>query len=564
LQDALSRIARPSAAQVLLMNGLADSWEQDQNLLQALAWREKAAVAIESVPPPIPGAPVRAEIHIVMGPFASSSGAPDRAYIYGWIAHLNQLLGRPEARAANLEKLRVLAKNDLSTVAALYQEQGRTDDAIRAYQHAIATVTANPQAQVWEIVRPYQGLATLYDAENRYDEAVATMKHAIEAVSAFATPEAKDQVTSMRSNLAILLSQTSDRDAADRVYQQLLAESPAPNAVTNYASHLISTGRAAEAVETLKTYVAAHAELDAWQEADVLHTLSNAARAAGDPKGAEEYQRLAAEKRPLPPPQISIGKDLQAANEAAHLGKAGDAIDLAIRAMDASPGAIDRDQIGWQIPNLAQTLAGTSPDKAEQLYQRLFGLVDSWSSDTVQPQLQVLGTYVHFLRQQKSRSSEVPGAIERDRNAVAAAHGPNTGAMADVFRLSIQQPVPAIPAVRDLLALEQSLSGTTSESYLRAVETAAIAYEQAGDRERVAALRRQSVGIADVALPPDDARRGQTRVNTAFALLKLGQIDEAERLAKEAASIEERLRGRPKAYAGQLQQIREIIERMKK
>jgi tetratricopeptide (TPR) repeat protein len=234
--------------------------------------------------------------------------------------------------------------------------------------------------------------------------------------------------------------------------------------------------------------------------------------------------------------------------------------------MDAAGHAVDRDQAVWQVPSIAATLANTkAPDKAEQLYQRLFGLVESWSADTLQPILNVLQNYPRFLMQQQDRWPEVPGAIERYRSALTTARGEGTGWLEEALRLSIDferahgSQARALSAAQDLLTLEESLNGNTSEPYLRAAETLAEVCESTGDSGRALPLRRQTVAIADLVFPASDARRGYIRIQVALALARQRQFDEAERLANEALAIGETMRPpQANSFAQQLEQIRQM------
>src|SRR5439155_12039384 len=163
--------------------------------------------------------------------------------------------------------------------------------------------------------------------------------------------------------------------------------------------------------------------------------------------------------------------------------------------------------------------------------QRLFSLVENWSADNLQPLLMVSQNYTRFLIAQRARWAEVPEAIERYRTLLIAAHGPESGSLVDALHMTIEfergrhaPPMPLTPA-EDLLALEETLSGTTSEPYLRALRTVTQVYDYNRDRERALPLRRQMVAIADRVFNANDLQRGTVRNEAAWALAAQGQFD---------------------------------------
>jgi tetratricopeptide (TPR) repeat protein len=111
-------------------------------------------------------------------------------------------------------------------------------------------------------------------------------------------------------------------------------------------------------------------------------------------------------------------------------------------------------------------------------------------------------------------------------------------------------------SARELLKLQERLSGNTSEPYLGDLQTAARMYEAAGDTARAVPLLRQAVTIADLlGTPNNDGFRSQTRMDAALALARLGQFDEAETLGEEAVALAA-AHARTKAAAGtSLEQI---------
>ena len=110
----------------------------------------------------------------------------------------------------------------------------------------------------------------------------------------------------------------------------------------------------------------------------------------------------------------------------------------------------------------------------------------------------------------------------------------------------------AVQTAEELLAFEESLSGTTSAPYMRAAQTAAGVYQSSGNPARALALHRQIVAIADLTLSSNDAQRGFVRITAAFAFANARQFDEAERLANEAVAVGERM------FAPQADQLRQM------
>ena len=583
VQDALARAGKlgdAHPARILLLNALADYWEQDRNLLKAAATLEKAVAALDAAPPAEPaaartegGGPPVARFVAINGRrlgFYGDMGS-DYTYVYQRLAGLYQQLGRPDAVAAVRVKILARIKNNDAAVASFYESQGKLDDAAALYRKQVDQAGGDPVKST----PPLQSLSNLYARQGRYDDAAAALQQVIAGWETSTKPEAGNQTMWLRQSLAGILNQAGQTEAADKVYQQMLAESATGDAwarvqaLANYSNHLTMTQRAPQAENLLKDYLANHADLEPPQQINLLYALSNAAGASGDSERAELYQRSARERQaqaqPVQPAQVVIGSDLQKAESAANGQKTEEAFSLALAALDNASRASDRDQVAWQVPQIAQALAqNKAAGKADQLYQRTFGVIEGWVADTMQPMVNVAQNYVRFLMSQKERWSEVPQAIQRYRNNLVAMHGPDTGHLADVYRMTIEfarlggaQDAAAI-AAQDLLALEEAHNGVTSEPYLEALDTMASLYESSNDPAQELSLRRQTIAIADLVYPANDPRRGFTRTNVAFALARRRQFDEAERLAREAVAIGEPMQPRQVQFAQQLEQIRQM------
>jgi hypothetical protein len=576
LQSALSRtqaLGESHPSRIQLYRALADSWLQDRNLLRSLTYFERLAAAMETAPAAAGGA----QTLLVMDGCCFGRNCFNAQGIQGVYRQLTELyrqLGRPDGVAAVLKKMR--ANDPISPVLANYYEnQGQLDEVAAIYKAQIEqAAAADPKSQPWQRLQPLQSLAWLYQRDGRSSDAIALLQQGIASMA----PDDPFSVIGLRQNLASILEQSGQQDAAESIYRQLLVETRddenhqgyATGAVTAYANFLSMTKRSQQAEAFLNDYMASHGNLAAWEQSNLLYALAGAADAAGDPKRAAGYRSAAEEKqRSMQAPvdsQVLIAKELQDAMAAAQAGKVQEAFTLAMRALDLASHAADRDQLTWLAPSIASSLlAGKSPDLAEQLYQRLFVVLQSWSNDTVQPLLTVLAGYPNFLMQQQARWNEVPAAIERYRAALITARGDDTGHLQDVLKATIQFErthaafSKAIPVAQELLALEESLAGTTSETYLDAAVGLAELYESAGEAARGIQLRSEMIPIADLVYAPGDARRGWIRVNTAFSLARNGDFEQAERLVNEAIAIGKQVRpAQPNLFAEAAGQIRQI------
>jgi hypothetical protein len=204
----------------------------------------------------------------------------------------------------------------------------------------------------------------------------------------------------------------------------------------------------------------------------------------GDSKGADRYQQAAQALQPQPPPppvgEIRIAEKLHEATAAVAGNRLADAYRLADEAIDAAPQAVDGQSISWTVGYIASTLAShKEAAKGDKLYQRLFAVAETWKMNDLRPLLAVTANYVNFLRDQEDRLGEVPAAIEQYRRVLIEADGPDSGSLTKPLRMSIEfahtrsQWSQADASARELLALQESLSGNTSEPYLGDLQLAA-------------------------------------------------------------------------------------------
>src|ERR1035441_7957849 len=140
LAEALDR-TRPLGdghpTRIAMLNGLADSWQQDGNLLKAVAYLEQAVTAQAKTPPDVAAQPGTRQIAItgricfgsraIIGYPRGQLGRPVDRYIR--LAGLYRQLGRRDAVAAVAEKIRGLASTDQAALVQFYEQQGQLDEA---------------------------------------------------------------------------------------------------------------------------------------------------------------------------------------------------------------------------------------------------------------------------------------------------------------------------------------------------------------------------------------------------------------------------------------------------
>ena len=540
LQEALDRtrpLGNSHPSRVNLLQALSDAWRQDGNLLKAAGYLEQAA--------------------------AARPQAPDTIYTYTSLAGLYQQLGRPDAVAAIAVKIRALASDQPAALAQFYEQQGQLDQAAAIYRK-LAEESGEPQARA----NALQSLARLYERQERFTDAVAAAQQAIAALPS------PDNSWMVRQNMAVYLRRAGAIEQADQVFGQLLQENPgAPSEswlMVKYAQHLLETNRAAQGESLLQNYLAEHSNLTWQQKRNVLINLSNLAHRTGDSKRGEEYRQAAEATLPLPPPppfQVLIGEEMRKAQQAVTLHRWDDAYHLALHAVDAAAQAPDWDQIAWTVPSIANDLAANKePANAEKLFQSLLAFAQNRTPDSIQPLITATHQYVRFLMSQPDRLSEVPAAIEQCRGVLTDANGPETASLTEPLRMQIDLALAqsqwerAAASARELLQLQESLTGNASAAYLEDLHAAAQAFEAAGDSLRALPLRRQAVTIADLlATSNKDWRRAQTRMDVALVLVRLGQFDEAVTLGEEAMALQQP----PRTLEPPLPQLLEQIRQMK-
>jgi tetratricopeptide (TPR) repeat protein len=449
-----------------------------------------------------------------------------------------------------LTRIAAHVKNSDGLLASLYQQYGQIDEAAAIYKREAAEA-ADPQ----QAAAALQSLASLYQGAQRYGDAVAPLQQAIGKTEVSSGPGAS---LGMRQILASMFQQSGQIQAADAVYQQLMAGQTNQQMwiVSSYANFLEQTNRVDQAEKLLNDYQASHASPEPGQQSNLMMALANVERLAGKPELADEYQRRAFPNQ-LRPADVGVVDTMQRATEAVSAGKLDEAFNLTLKAIDIARGSLDLGRVYRMASMLTSRQA---PNKADEIYRRTISLSERWSPVAVEPQLTAQQNYANFLQYQ-GQFSEFEQAVERYGATLTTARGAGTGWLEDSLRLRATTYRPegrykALVASQELVALEESLSGATSEPYLHATETLASAMEATGDRAGALPLRRKTVTIADLVYGSSDSRRATFRIVAAMAYAREGQFDEAEQLAKEAVAISQHMQPpQPGMFTGQLQQI---------
>ncbi len=508
-------------ARIALLNLMSDFWQQDRNPLKSLVYLEKAVAALElgkNAPQagPTPGAALGNTKWVRSAAFVSGNrvtflnspgvydGQPradSQSFVYQRLADLYRRLGRPDAARDTLAKMAALATTDEAR-ASMAEQTGQFEEAAALYKKIAETQPVNVPGP-WAQVNALQSLARMYQNNQEYDKAAAALNQTILVLNNSGMTEAGNQVSSVRQNLAHLYQQAGNLEAAEQTYQQSIAQAPAEmrfQMLSGYATFLGSTKRAGQGEQLLRDYMDSGAIKQPWEESNVWMMLAQLARQGGDPKRGDEYQSMATAKQQAMQTRdnvdrVTIQPLLQKA-QAAGAGHPEDAFALALEAMRQATPANDRESVVHFVSSLASSLANKNFDKAQQLFDRLLVLVDGWMEQTRNPSLTARQQYVRFLFR-PGHWEQAGDAIASYRETLIASHGEGTGWMEEVLNLTVdlergRNSGKALPAARELLALEESLAGKTSEPCLRGLEVLANVTEQTDDP--ASALEARAMG----------------------------------------------------------------------
>jgi len=544
IEDALARVNAKSADHTVLLQWLARLWQNDGNLLKAVATLEQVAAGPPSVAPKADPQPAYV---MVTGTrwFAPSVNGADFGAVYAQLARIYRELGRPEAVQANVKKLRALsAKSNDARYAWFFVERGDVDEAASILRQEIDCAKDPAQASY-----AWQQLVNAYAHNGRNDDAISAARKALSVLP----PE--NQI-GIRNAMIQALMGAGRKGEAEDAYRDLLAgsrptESNYLYTLTQFARTLTENGKGSEAEALLQRYRAGDYQRQPHDETEWLQAMFTVAQSAHDKTRAEEFlaqirdrqtKQAAANRANLQ--GKSIAESLQKAQIAANEGKPEEALRLTLEAIDQSSRALDREQIAWQAPQVASTLwYRNGRGEAEQIYARLFSVVEGWVVDTNQPLLVALRQRIQFLQSKPERVAEAPTLLDRFRNLLVALHGTDSSAAGEALSMAVMvaaasnRRADGVRAASDFVEHESRLTGTTSERYLRALQTLAEAHERATDLDSALRLYGQRIEIADAAFAPRDEIRTYVRTDLAQYLARRGKFEQVDQLLDEAGEL---------------------------
>ena len=236
-------------------------------------------------------------------------------------------------------------------------------------------------------------------------------------------------------------------------------------------------------------------------------------------------------------------------------GLALEAVDRALRSSMWDAG------FASQVLGVANRLAWSNAlAQSDRIYERVLPVVQKWSVDDPHPLLQVL----QFRAAALESTDRAQSAIDDWRAAVISAHGKDSNAAVEVSRdqarlYERRKDWPnAIAEVQQNLADQARLTGTICLEYSSALNLAVEIYEAAGRGGEALSFRHQQVGIADRLLDPQSIGRALVRIDTATALARQKQFEEADLLVDEAVSIARSGGNSPDAFHSQLAEIQRL------
>ena len=184
LQEALNRIGtlpdwHPS--RIAMLSTLADSWQQDGSLLKAAGLLEQVAAAQAAAPPVTASQP--AMRGVVVSGFRESCCAfggyvANGINLYIHLADLYQQLGRPDAVAAVVAKMRAVASKNEGQLAGYFEQHGQLEEAAAIYKKLAEQSADVPETQA----NSWQSLANIYSRQQHYADAIDAIQRAIAAV----------------------------------------------------------------------------------------------------------------------------------------------------------------------------------------------------------------------------------------------------------------------------------------------------------------------------------------------------------------------------------------------
>jgi Tfp pilus assembly protein PilF len=368
-----------------LLESLSRTWEQDGNLLQAIAPAERALAAAESEPE-------LADLTIFS--FRLPSSMP-LAQFYQCLAHLYQSVGRKQEAEGVAARFAARAKHDW-TLGSMYQDLGETEKAASVYR--AEADRAEPADRAGILNR----LAGLYERNGQYAEAAA------------ATEEASGPPCCTRA-AARLWAKAGQRDKAEQIYESLLSSPDASYDVwADYARFLTAGGQGGQAESLLQGYLDAHPSLDGGEKAQILIALGNALGRDREQTYLAQVPAALSHDQPAPPPDL-----FSQAREAFNSADFGAAVSLGLQALNRNPAETLRAM--WLVGELE---SNQRPVEAGQLYSAILAAAQASAPDRPDPLLQVLkeraDSLIRLRRWPEAEETSTSTAPPRSRRTAAS------------------------------------------------------------------------------------------------------------------------------------------------
>jgi tetratricopeptide (TPR) repeat protein len=560
IEQSLSRAASLPAAHPIridLLCRLARAWETDRNLLRSLSYLEQAAAAIEHLTPE-----ERESLPIRMSLTGWSSQIDANGSVYMQLFDIYRKLGRNQDAARVPERAAAHVLNSGSMIASFEKQLDRPDEAVAIYSR-LAAEASDPAGSAEALY----SLAELYHQQKRYVDAIMTTRQAINRLESSMREDYWYLTLWMRQSVADMLREAGEPEAAEQEYRALIDESQnAPRyaqipIISHYARYLAATSRGSAAVQLVKQYSAAHLDLRPDQQLMLENTVAELDPDAPSASNKGRSSSPVDSARPSTPSTQARESPVTKALQAVNLnGSPADAMVLITQAIDGVSSAADLNLVVERLPGFANALAFHKANaEATEVYKRLLDLAERWAVADRGPLLKVEQKRFESLALSPG-SADTEEAEREYREDLIKLRGETTGWLEDVLyvRARCGGRVAAPVAAKELLALEETLNGNTSEPYMAALDAIAN-FSESYDLEGAAALRAKIVPIADLLYNTHDICRGWVRIRVAMMYAVLRRFDEARAMSNEALAIAQ-IAGRPNEFAASVRSIEESMK----
>src|SRR5262249_52099296 len=154
--------------------------------------------------------PVKSVAYLEEAAKAAKEGGGSPLGIYGQLVQIYRELGRPDAAENVIAKMRAMGRESQTALSYVYQNEGRTDDAIAVLRSQVE----RPGSEPLQSASTLQHIAALLTVKEQYDDAASALSQAINRVEGAASP---DFAGMLRQQLAIVLAKSGQVDAADQL-----------------------------------------------------------------------------------------------------------------------------------------------------------------------------------------------------------------------------------------------------------------------------------------------------------------------------------------------------------